>query len=51
MGAALARAEGAIALRSLLVERFPKLELVDEALVWRNAFTLRGVERLTVRVR
>jgi len=50
MGAALGRLEGAIALRSLLVDRFPKLVVEDEDLTWRNAFTLRGLERLTVSV-
>jgi len=50
MGAALTRAEGIHALGALL-DRFPHLELADEHLVWRNAFTLRGVERLLVRAR
>ncbi|HVW34670.1 MAG TPA: cytochrome P450 [Acidimicrobiia bacterium] len=48
MGAALARAEGEIALRSLLAERFPKLALAGDAPAWRSAFTLRGVETLWV---
>jgi cytochrome P450 len=52
IGAALARVEGEIALRRLLVERFPGLELADaEAPPWRDAFTLRGVEHLTVTLR
>jgi pimeloyl-[acyl-carrier protein] synthase len=50
MGSALGRLEGAVALRSLLVDRFPNLTVVDDHLTWRNAFTLRGVERLTVSV-
>ncbi|HEV7862102.1 MAG TPA: cytochrome P450 [Acidimicrobiia bacterium] len=48
MGAALARAEGEIALRSLLVDRFPGLTLAGPAPSWRSAFTLRGVESLWV---
>jgi cytochrome P450 len=48
MGAALARAEGEIALRSLLVDRFPDLTLAGRAPAWRSAFTLRGVESLWV---
>jgi cytochrome P450 len=48
MGAALARAEGEIALRSLLVDRFPGLTLAGPAPAWRSAFTLRGVESLWV---
>ena len=48
MGAALARAEGEIALRSLLVDRFPGLTLAGPAPTWRSAFTLRGVESLWV---
>ena len=52
IGAALARVEGEIALRRLLVERFPGLELADaKAPPWRDAFTLRGVEHLTVTLR
>jgi cytochrome P450 len=49
MGAALARAEGEIALRTLLVDRFPDLTLVEgESRSWRDAFTLRGVKELVV---
>jgi cytochrome P450 len=48
MGAALARAEGEIALRSLLIDRFPDLTLAGPAPAWRSAFTLRGVESLWV---
>jgi pimeloyl-[acyl-carrier protein] synthase len=48
MGAALARAEGEIALRSVLIDRFPDLTLLDETHTWRDAFTLRGVKRLMV---
>ena len=49
MGAALARAEGEIALRTLLVDRFPNLSLVEgETRQWRDAFTLRGVKHLMV---
>lgn len=48
MGAALARAEGEIALRSLLIDRFPGLTLAGTAPAWRSAFTLRGVESLWV---
>jgi cytochrome P450 len=48
MGAALARAEGEIALRSLLIDRFPNLQLAGPAPTWRSAFTLRGVETLWV---
>ena len=50
MGAALARAEGEIALRTLLLDRFPGLHLTGEAPAWRSGFTLRGVERLMVSV-
>jgi len=39
-------AEGEIALRSLLVDRFPGLTLAGPAPTWRSAFTLRGVESL-----
>ena len=48
MGAALARAEGEISLRALLIERFPGLTLAGPAPAWRSAFTLRGVESLWV---
>jgi pimeloyl-[acyl-carrier protein] synthase len=48
IGAALARAEGEIALSALLLERFPHLRVVDEAPPWREAFTLRGVTSLMV---
>lgn len=48
MGAALARVEGEIALGKLLVDRFPGLALAEDAPPWRDAFTLRGVERLLV---
>jgi cytochrome P450 len=48
MGAALARAEGEIALQSLLVDHFPGLTLAGPAPAWRSAFTLRGVESLWV---
>jgi pimeloyl-[acyl-carrier protein] synthase len=50
MGAALARAEGEIALRTLLLDRFPDLHLTGDAPTWRSGFTLRGVERLMVSV-
>jgi cytochrome P450 len=48
MGAALARLEGTIALKALLVDRFPGLELVEDGPSWRDAFTLRGLDRLLV---
>jgi pimeloyl-[acyl-carrier protein] synthase len=50
MGSHLGRLEGEIALRTLLVDRFPNLTVDDSELTWRNAFTLRGVEALTVSV-
>jgi cytochrome P450 len=50
MGSHLGRLEGEIALRTLLVDRFPNLVVEDDNLTWRNAFTLRGVEKLTVSV-
>ena len=48
MGAAIARIEGATALTRLLIERFPRMELVGQALDWRQAFTLRGVKELWI---
>lgn len=47
LGAALARAEGEIAVGALL-QRFPRIELVEEPQP-RPTFTLRGLERLVVR--
>ncbi len=44
-GAPLARIEGQIAFETLL-ERFPKLELTDEKLVWRENLGLRGLKSL-----
>jgi cytochrome P450 len=49
LGAALARVEGQIAIRTLL-DRFPDLRLLEDAPVWRRNFTLRGLERLLVGV-
>ncbi len=49
MGAPLARLEAAIAFGGLL-ERFPKLSLVDEAPAYRENPVLRGLQRLDLRV-
>ncbi len=50
LGAPLARAEGAVALR-LLLERHPRLALdaAPESLVWRSSTLLRGLTALPVR--
>jgi cytochrome P450 len=49
IGAGLARMEGEIAFSSLL-ERFPTIELRDEAPQWRPTFTLRGLLNLPIAV-
>jgi cytochrome P450 len=49
IGAGLARMEGEIAFTSLL-ERFPTIELRDEAPEWRPSFTLRGLLNLPIAV-
>jgi cytochrome P450 len=49
LGASLARAEGQIALGSL-VTRFPRLELLTDAPRYREHFILRGLEELRVAV-
>ncbi len=48
LGAALARLEGRIAFEMLL-ERFPRIELLDERPRYRGGIVLRGLESLTVR--
>lgn len=48
IGAPLARLEGEVVLRRLLLDRERGLALVDGNPSWRAAFTLRGVERLQV---
>jgi cytochrome P450 len=47
LGAALARLEGRIALGTL-VERFPKMELVNAEPKWNGRLTLRGLDELPV---
>ena len=49
IGASLARAEGAIALGHLL-ERFPRLEVLDATPAWTKSPTLRVMDRLSVDV-
>jgi len=49
LGAPLARAEAQIAIGSLL-ERFPKLRLLDNDPEWGGTFIIRGVKRLSVAV-
>ena len=49
IGAALARAEGELALGGLLA-RFTDIELLDNEPEWRASFTLRGLTSLPVRV-
>lgn len=51
VGAPLARLEGSIAINNL-VQRFPNLRLAipEERLAWRKIITLRGLERLPVKV-
>lgn len=48
IGAPLARLEGEVVLRRLLLDRERGIALVDGNPPWRAAFTLRGVERLQV---
>jgi cytochrome P450 len=48
LGASLARLEASIAITSL-IRRFPSLELLGEPM-WRDRVTIRGVERLELRV-
>ncbi|MCY4141084.1 MAG: cytochrome P450 [Rhodobacteraceae bacterium] len=48
LGAALARLEGRIAFEMLL-ERFPRIELLDERPRFRNGIVLRGLKSLAVR--
>jgi cytochrome P450 len=50
LGAALARLEGEIALRTLLA-RYPELRLVDARPQWQENFTLRGMKSLRLAVR
>lgn len=50
LGAALARAEGEIAL-SRLLQRFATIELRDDDPPWRPSFTLRGLLELPISVR
>jgi cytochrome P450 len=47
MGAPLARLEVPLAVTSL-IERFPRLELADDELVWRQDVALRGLTSLQV---
>ncbi len=47
LGASLARAEGQIAIGTLL-QRMPRMTLLDETPQWRPAFTLRGLQTLSV---
>lgn len=47
LGASLARAEGQIAIGTVL-RRMPRLTLLEEVPQWRPAFTLRGLETLPV---
>jgi len=49
LGAPLARAEAQIAIGTLL-ERFPKLRLLDEDPEWGGTFIIRGPKRLNVAV-
>ncbi len=49
LGAPLARAEAQISIGSLL-QRFPKLRLLDEDPEWGGTFIIRGVKRLNVAV-
>jgi cytochrome P450 len=49
IGAQLARAEGQEVFKDLLA-RFPRLELREDVPAWRPGITLRGLERLRVRV-
>ena len=49
-GAPLARIEGQIAFETLL-HRFPRLELTDEPLVWRENLGLRGLKSLPLSLR
>jgi cytochrome P450 len=48
LGAPLARVEGQIAIQSL-VRRLPRLELVSEAIEYRQSLTLRGLKELPVK--
>jgi cytochrome P450 len=48
LGAALARAEGQIAIGSLLT-RYPNATAVEEEVEWRNTAALRGLNRLPIR--
>ena len=47
LGAAVARNELEIML-TRMIARFPEMELVSEAVVYRDSFVLRGLERLEV---
>jgi cytochrome P450 len=49
IGAGLARAEGAVAFGALL-DRFDGIEVLDDPPRWRPGLTLRGLERLPVRL-
>jgi len=48
LGAPLARVEGQIAIETL-VRRLPRLELVTEAIEYRQSLTLRGLKELPVK--
>lgn len=50
LGASLARAEAQIML-SRLVRRFPRMQLADQTIVWRETITYRGLESLRLRLR
>jgi cytochrome P450 len=49
LGAALARLETKVAVSTLL-DRFPRMELADDNLVWLRSIAIRGVERLPVSI-
>jgi cytochrome P450 len=49
LGAALARLEGQVVLQRLL-DRYPRIELLDPAPRWRTTLTLRGLTSLPVRL-
>ena len=52
LGAALARVQGQIAIKSL-IQRYPHLELTDFSnpdLQWRESITLRGLKTLSIRL-